>query len=143
MLALNGEGADGGPINNLAVMSQLSRRYAPRGQELIAASVVGVAPGEATGVDRGMGALEGAVREHAERWFGAEVVRTWRLLAGYPIVHALPFARTTQWEATSARLTDNVYVCSDARESPSLQGAMVSGRRAADAILAQRGAIGG
>lgn len=142
VLALNGEGPDGGPINNLAVMSQVSHRYAPRGQELIAVSVVGVAPGEsATGVDVGMGPLESAVREHAERWFGAEMVREWRLLAGYPIAHALPFARTTQWEASGTRLTDNVYLCSDAQETPSLQGALASGRRAADAILAQRGSL--
>ncbi len=143
VLVLNGEGSDGGPINNLAVMSQVSRKYAPRGQELIAVSVVGVSPGKATGVDVGMGALEDAVREHAERWFGVEAVRSWRLLAGYPIAHALPFARTTHWEASSIRITDNVYQCSDAQESPSLQGALVAGRRVADAILAQRGAIVG
>ena len=143
VLALNGEGPDGGPINNLAVMSQVSRRYAPRGQELIAASVVGVAPGDASGFDVGMGALESAVREHAERWFGAEQVRDWRLLAGYPLARALPFARTTQWEASGTRITDNVYLCSDAQETPSLQGALASGRRAADAILAQRGSLGG
>ncbi len=137
ILALNGEGPDGGPINNLAVMSQVSRRYAPEGQELIAVSVVGVAP---TG-DSAMQSLEGAVREHAERWFGAEQVTHWRLVGGYPIEYALPLARSTQWEASSTRVTDNVYICSDAQETPSLQGALASGRRAAEAILAQRGKL--
>ena len=137
ILALNGEGPDGGPINNLAVMSQVSRRYAPKGQELIAVSVVSVAPP----TDEEMEQLESKVREHAERWFGAETVRHWRLVGAYPLQYALPLARTTQWEASATRVTDNVYVCSDAQETPSLQGALASGRRAAEAILAQRGAL--
>ncbi len=139
ILALNGEGPDGGPINNLAVMSQVSRRYAPKGQELIAVSVVGVAPNN----DQAMESLEGKVREHAERWFSADVVKEWRLVGAYPLEYALPLARSTQWEASATRVTDNVYICSDAQETPSLQGALASGRRAAEAILAQRGALGG
>jgi phytoene dehydrogenase-like protein len=139
ILALNGEGPDGGPINNLAVMSQVSKRYAPEGQELIAVSVVSVAPKD----DEAMKSLEVQVREHAERWFGAEAVKGWRLVGAYPIEYALPLARTTQWEASATRVTDNVYSCSDAQETPSLQGALASGRRAAEAILAQRGAFGG
>ena len=137
ILALNGEGPDGGPINNLAVMSQVSRRYAPKGQELIAASVVGVAPGSNGAIE----SLESAVREHAERWFGAEQVREWKPIGAYPIEYALPLARTTQWQASSARVMDNLYTCSDAQEQPSLQGALASGRRAAEAILAQRGRL--
>jgi phytoene dehydrogenase-like protein len=139
ILALNGEGPDGGPINNLVVMSQVSKRYAPKGQELIAISVIGYAPFD----DSSMEWLDQAVREHAERWFGAPVVKTWRLVGGYPIHQALPLARTTQWESSATRVTDNVYSCSDAQETPSLQGALTSGRRAAEAILAQRGALGG
>ena len=80
------------------------------------------------------------MREHAERWFGAEV-KDWRLVGAYPLEYALPLARVTQWQASSTRVTDNVYVCSDAQEQPSLQGALVSGRRAAEAILAQRGRL--
>ncbi len=139
ILALNGEGPDGGPINNLAVMSQVSKRYAPKGQELIAVSVVSASPKD----DAAMESLEGKVREHAERWFGADVVKAWRLVGAYPIEYALPLARSTQWESSATRVTDNLYVCSDAQETPSLQGALASGRRAAEAILAQRGAIGG
>ncbi len=143
ILALNGEGPDGGPINNLAVMSQVSDRYAPAGQQLIAAAVVGVAPGKDGSREGSMEVLEGQVREHAERWFGADAVREWRLVGAYPIAYALPLARTTHWEASATRVTDNVHICSDAGETPSLQGALASGRRAAEAILAQRGALSG
>ncbi len=137
ILALNGEGPDGGPINNLAVMSQVSKRYAPPGQELIAAAVVGQYPTS----DSAMESLERGVREHAERWFGAAEVFSWRLVGAYPLEYALPLARATQWQASATRLTDNVYVCSDAQEQPSIQGALASGRRAAEAILAQRGRL--
>ncbi len=136
ILVLNGEGPGAGPINNLAVMSQVSNRYAPPGQELIAVSCVGVGPAD----DEQMSVLDGLVREQATLWFGAEVEQ-WRLLAGYPIRYALPLARSSQWEASSPRLADNVYICSDAQEQPSQQGALASGRRAAEAILAQRGAL--
>jgi predicted NAD/FAD-dependent oxidoreductase len=136
VLVLNGEGPGAGPINNLAVMSQVSRRYAPQGQELIAVSCVGSAPRD----DAEMQALDEGVREQATQWYGAPVGE-WRLLAGYPIRYALPLARTTQWEASPPRLADNVYICSDAQEQPSIQGALVSGRRTAEAILAQRGAL--
>jgi phytoene dehydrogenase-like protein len=138
ILVLNGEGPDGGPINNLAVMSEVSSRYAPSGQHLIAVSVVGEAPAD----DHAIESLEVRVREHAERWFGVDVVKHWRLVGGYPIRYALPFARTAQWEASATRVTDNVYFCSDAQETPSLQGALTSGRRAAEAILSQRGTPG-
>ncbi len=136
LLVLNGEGPGGGPINNLAVMSQVSKRYAPQGQELIAVSCVGIGPSN----DEEMRSLDTTVREQATRWFGVQV-EDWRLLAGYPIRYALPLARTTQWEASPPRLADNVYICADAQEQPSQQGALASGRRAAEAILAQRGAL--
>jgi phytoene dehydrogenase-like protein len=135
ILVLNGEGRSAGPINNLVVMSRVAPGYAPRGQELIAVSCVGVAPAG----NPDMLALEHAVCAHATRWFGPQVDE-WKLIAAYPIEHALPLARTVLWQATSPRLTDNVYLCSDAQEQPSLQGALVSGRRAAEAILSQRGA---
>ena len=136
ILVLNGEGPGAGPINNLAVMSQVSRRYAPQGQELIAVSCVGIGPAN----DEEMQLLDALVREQATLWFGEQVAE-WQLLAGYPIRYALPLARTTQWQANPPRLADNVYICSDAQEQPSQQGALASGRRAAEAILAQRGAL--
>jgi phytoene dehydrogenase-like protein len=135
ILVLNGEGRAAGPINNLTVMSRVAPGYAPRGQELIAVSCVGVAPLKS----KDKLALETSVRAHATRWFGPQVY-DWKLLGTYPVDYALPLARTALWQATSPRLTDNVYLCTDAQEQPSLQGALVSGRRAAEAILSQRGA---
>jgi phytoene dehydrogenase-like protein len=136
LLVLNGEGPGAGPINNLAVMSQVSNRYAPPGQELISITCVGIGPSN----DEQMRLLDALVREQATRWFGVQV-EDWQLLAAYPIHYALPLARSTHWQSSSPRLADNVYICSDAQEQPSQQGALASGRRAAEAILAQRGAL--
>jgi phytoene dehydrogenase-like protein len=132
ILILNGEGAKAGPVNNAVVMSRVSAAYAPPGAHLISASVVGQAPEAQSTMER----LEGEVREQLSNWFGPDVAR-WEVLAGYPIAKALPFCKATLWEQSAVRLTDGVFVCGDYRELPSTQGALSSGRRAADAALRQ------
>ncbi len=136
IIVLNGEGAQAGPINNLAVMSRVSSQYAPPGAELIAASVVEQAPE----TDEGMALLEREVRDHAARWFG-RTVNNWRVIGGYPIQYALPFAKATQWQSGPVRpVEDGIYLCGDAQETPSINGALKSGRRVAEALLVRTGA---
>jgi phytoene dehydrogenase-like protein len=130
LLALNGEGAAAGPVNNAVVISQASERYAPPGAHLVAASIVGRAPQAAHQMER----LEQEARTQLRQWFGAEVDR-WRVVGGYPIAQALPLCRHAEWDQAPSRLTDGVFVCGDYRETPSIQGALASGRRAAEAVL--------
>jgi phytoene dehydrogenase-like protein len=132
ILVLNGDGRNGGPVNNVAVMSQVSSAYAPPGAHLIAASVIGEAPEATAEVEK----LERNVRTQLHRWFGADATR-WEILAGYPIAHALPLCRHVEWQQSAPRVSDGVFVCGDYREQPSIQGALASGRRAAEAILQQ------
>lgn len=132
LLALNGEGAAAGPVNNAVVLSQASERYAPPGAHLIAASIVGRAPQSANQ----MAQLEREARAQLRQWFGAEVER-WSVVGGYPIAQALPLCRHAEWDQAATRLTDGVFVCGDYRETPSIQGALASGRRAAEAVLRQ------
>ncbi len=124
MILLNGEGRAAGPVNNLAVMSAVSSTYAPPGAHLVVASVVGGAP------------AEHEVRAHLRKWFGS-VVDSWTLLRTYPISHALPQQRHAEWEQAPVRLggTGGVYMCGDYRETASIQGALASGRRAAEAMI--------
>jgi phytoene dehydrogenase-like protein len=130
-LVLNGEGSSGGPINHLAVMSRVSPSYAPAGAELIAANVVGEASRDPEDIAR----LEEAVRAHARRFFGAQVDR-WKQIGAYAIPAALPLARAAEWEsAPVARTAEGMYLCGDGTETPSIQGALVSGRRVAEALL--------
>ena len=132
ILILNGEGLKAGPVNNAVVMSQVSPAYAPPGAHLVAASVVGQAPEAQSTMEK----LESEVREHLSSWFGPDVAR-WEVIGGYPITKALPLCRTAMWEQSAVRLTDGVFVCGDYRELPSIQGALSSGRRSAEAALRQ------
>ena len=132
ILILNGEGSGAGPVNNAVVMSQVSSAYAPPGAHLVAASVVGQAPEAQSTMEK----LESEVREHLMNWFGVDVAR-WEVIGGYPITRALPLCRTAMWEQSAVRFADGVFVCGDYRELPSIQGALSSGKRAAEAALRQ------
>lgn len=132
ILILNGEGAKAGPVNNAVVMSQVSPAYAPPGAHLVAASIVGQAPEAQATMEK----LESEVREQLSNWFGPDVSR-WEVLGGYPIAKALPLCRTAMWEQSAIRLADGIFVCGDYRELPSTQGALSSGKRAAEAALRQ------
>jgi phytoene dehydrogenase-like protein len=130
LLVLNGDGPAAGPVNHVIVLSQVSERYAPPGAHLIAANVVGRAPQSGPQIEK----LERDARAQLERWFGADVAR-WSVMGGYPIVHALPLCPHAEWQQSNPRLMEGVYVCGDYRETPSIQGALASGRRAAEAVL--------
>lgn len=128
LLVLNGD--RDGPVNHLSVQSRVCPRYAPRDRELISATVLAGAP-------RDDEQLEAAVRSQLRGWFGEEV-DGWRLLRVDRIRSALPAAPpgTIDGAGRSPRVAPGLYVCGDHREHPSLEGALVSGRKAAEAALA-------
>ncbi len=138
MILLNGDGRNSGPVNNVAVMSAVSPGYAPPGAHLVVAGVVGEAPSESGALTR----LDEAVRAHMRRWFGP-LVDSWRMLAAYPLARALPQQRHAEWEQSPVRLggTGGVYICGDYRETASIQGALASGRRAAEAVIKDKDRI--
>jgi predicted NAD/FAD-dependent oxidoreductase len=68
-------------------------------------------------------------------WFGRATAR-WSHLATVRVPHALPRYPVGGEPAPSPRLAPGLYACGDHREHPSLNGALHSGRRAADAVLA-------
>ncbi|HEX4965902.1 MAG TPA: NAD(P)/FAD-dependent oxidoreductase [Thermoanaerobaculia bacterium] len=124
LLVLNGEGR--GPVDNLCVPSALAPGYAPAGKALVSATVVGAADADEKD-------LESEVRRHLVSWFGP-AVQSWRHLRTYRIPLALPARSSLEPAALPVRRRPGLYLCGDHRETPSLQGAMVSGRRAADAV---------
>jgi phytoene dehydrogenase-like protein len=135
ILVLNGEGEAAGPVNNAVVMSAVSRSYASSGAHLISASVIGQAPADGPELTL----LADRVRQHLKLWFGAEVAH-WRFLKAYPIEHALPLQQTAVWESRNPRLSlEGGYSAGDYTETASIQGALASGRSAAEAILNDRG----
>ncbi len=126
VLVLDGDGR--GPVNDLCVPSDVAPSYAPPGAALVSATVLGL---PVLSDD----ALDGAVRDQLHDWFGMQV-RAWRLLR----VRRIPFALPAQpppvlaGPERPARLRDGLFVCGDHRATASIQGAMVSGRRAAAAV---------
>jgi hypothetical protein len=126
ILLLNAD--EPGPVNNLAVMSDVAPSYAPAGAALISASVLG----SPTQDDA---ALSMAVREQLTSWFGP-AVQGWRHLRTYRIRHALPdqTAPALDEPERPVRLDDGLYVCGDHRDHGSIHGALASGWRAAQAV---------
>ncbi len=137
ILLLNGEGPQAGPVNHAALMTKVSRAYSSSREHLIAANVVGEAPED----DAGMAALEHRVREHLGKWFGAQA-QMWKVVGGYPIRYALPLQRSVQREKRDPALRNGavsntaarVFLCGEYRETASIQGALASGRRVAEAV---------
>jgi hypothetical protein len=127
-LVLDADG--GGWVNNLAVMSDVARPYAPTGRSLVSVSLVGVP----TLADE---ALDRVVREQLTGWYD-EQVAGWDLLRVDRIAYAQPRQDVADLPslAREVRVGEQLWVCGDHRDTGSIQGALVSGRRTADAILA-------
>lgn len=132
VLVLDGEGD--GPVNNLTVMSNVSPHYAPAGQALVSVSVIG-------NPSQPDAEVEARVRGHLHRWYGV-AVDAWRPLKTYRILHAQPAQEPPALVPPErpARLAEGLYVAGDHRTNASINGAMVSGRRAAEAVLQDLGA---
>lgn len=124
IIALNGTGS--GLVNNVCVPSDLSLDYAPPGQSLISVSVLGSVE---------TNNLESEVRSELEGWFGSEV-RDWRHLRTYRIQRALPGQEPgVGLKGPGFRRESGAYLCGDHLWSASIEGAIISGMRTADAIL--------
>jgi len=123
-IALDGAG----PARNVAALSTVAPTYAPPGRGLIAAAV----PGTTGGSD-----LAAAVRQQLAGWFGPAVA-AWELLRVDRIEHGHPDQRAPLHARRAVALGDGRYVCGDHRDTASIQGALFSGRRTAEAILAAR-----
>jgi phytoene dehydrogenase-like protein len=112
----------GGPVLNAVVLSAVAPSYAPPGQALIAATT-------------GEPLDEITLRTELDRLFGVST-RDWQALAHYSIPHALPRMTPPHPLRRPVRLEPGRYVCGDHRDTSSVQGALVSGERAARAVLA-------
>ena len=123
ILHLNGEGV--GPVNNLHVVTDLIPSAAPAGRALISVTCLGAERPD-----------EAAVRAQLSGWFGGQV-EEWRLVDARHIPHALPRQAVGDLNPfeRSVRVERGLLVCGDHRDQSSIQGALRSGRRAAEAIL--------
>src|SRR5713101_4131925 len=81
--------------------------------------------------------LGGFIIAQMKNWFG-NVARSWRYLKSYRIPHAQPqqYPGALEPPQRPVRVRSGIYLCGDHRYNASINGAMLSGRRAAEAVLA-------
>ena len=126
VLLVDGTGRSG--IANSVVLSLASPGYAPPGRHLIATT----APAEA-GLD------EPAIRRRLAGLYGRPT-DGWEHIATVRAEPGLVTAPPPQGRLRQpVRLSDTLFIAGDHRDTPSLQGALVSGRRAARAVLRELG----
>jgi len=123
------DGSRRGPLVNTVVLSHAAPDYAPAGSALVAASALGA---------RDTPGSDGDVRRHLEWLYGVPTAG-WELIRSYPIAYALPAMAVPFDLQRPVRTDDGVYVAGDHRDTSSIQGALVSGRRAAQAVCKDLG----
>jgi protoporphyrinogen oxidase len=122
------DGASTGSVMNVAIMSNVAPSYAPGGQALIGAVLPGV---------HQPGAADGA-RTQLRGWWGSQV-DSWQHLRTDAIPHGQPSQVPPFAPKRRVALGDGLFVCGDHRDTASIQGALYSGRRTAEAVLASLG----
>lgn len=130
MLWVDGRAERPGPVINTAVISAVAPTYAPPGQHLISASSL-LAPEEAP-------PTENVMRQHAADILGFNACK-WNTLTRNVIMDALPAQPPPLRVRQPVRLSEGLWCCGDHRDTASIQGALVSGRRTAEEILRNSG----
>jgi glycine/D-amino acid oxidase-like deaminating enzyme len=117
--------ADGSGVANSIALTAAAPEYSGDGRALVATSVVH-GPGPAPS---GTALLEVLGELHEQDTTG------WEPLASYSLPHALPAMPAPHDFRRPVRVVPRLYVAGDHRDTSSIQGALVSGRRAAEAVL--------
>ena len=126
MLYVDARAHPTGPLVNTAVMTLAAPSYAPPGRHLVETSAL-------LGRGRPM-PTEEEVRRHAGDVYGVDAGR-WELVARHEVPRALPAQPPPLEPRRSLEVWPRLWVCGDHRDTGSIQGALVSGTRAAEAVL--------
>lgn len=114
------------PVVNTAVVSDVAPSYAPAGRHLVQATCLwrtGAPPSVAD------------VRHHAASILAADP-SGWEHVTRHEIPHALPALPAPLQVRRDVSLGDGRFVCGDHRDTASIQGAMTSGRRTGESVVA-------
>lgn len=115
------DGEKRGPVLNSIVISNFVPSYAPVGRSLLSTTTI-----EHTS--------ESEVRRHLALLWGKES-QSWPLIAKYEIPKALPIFAPGSSLATTSKISDGVFIAGDFRTAASQNGALLSGRLAAQELL--------
>ena len=126
MLWVDGRVDPPGPVLNTAVVSAVAPSYAPAGRHLIEASALLTPDGQPP--------QEQEMRRHAADILGVDM-REWTRVTRHVVPCALPAQPPPLSVRRPVRVSDGLWLCGDHRDTASIQGALVSGRRTAEAVL--------
>lgn len=121
------DASEGSLISNLSIPSLVQRSYAPEGLHLVSVTVLGLPAAE----DK---ELERAIRQQLFDWYGAPV-REWKHLRTYRIAQALPALPPHGGVAEQFLRYDDTFLVGDYFGNASLEGAMLSARVGAQAVV--------
>lgn len=113
-----------GPVINTVVISNVAPNYAPVGRALVVATTLAACD-------------EAEVRAHLSYLWERET-SNWNLVTRYDISESVPFQGKGTPLVVPAYSEQGIYVAGDWRSTPSQQGALLSGRRAANAVISDR-----
>ena len=116
-------------VNNVAVLTNLSKELAPEGKHLISVSVI-------RDTEHGERDLQKIVKSELAQSFGNSVL-DWQLIRSYFIARALPSPSMFDMELDDQDVTyqKGIYLAGDYLLNGSLQAALYSGRRAAEVAI--------
>lgn len=126
LLALDGRrpgGGPAGPVHHAADLTSVVPGHAPAGRRLIQATTL--TPEHETS--------EHDVRRHVGEIYGVPT-GDWELIVRHHVPHALPAQPPPLAARQPVRLAERLFVAGDHRDTGSIQGALVSGTRAALAV---------
>jgi len=131
--ALHLDGDRRGPVLNTVVLSNAAPTYSAGDRVLIATTILGLPSAVA-----GDANSEPGIRRQLAQIYGVDTSR-WDLVTTHAIEQALTAMDPPLDVRKSVALGGGLFVAGDHRDSASTQGALVSGRRAADAVLVHLG----
>lgn len=130
VLILNGSGK--GIMNNMFFATNVAPSYGPKGKALVSVSLIGLFE------DRSNDDLTAEVVSELSSWYGESTVRSWRHLKTYKIRFAQPNQMPPTDLMKDPRAGPGLYLCGDYQTSATFDGALVSGRKAVEALLRDR-----
>ena len=115
-------------VNNLTVISNVSKAYAPKGKVLISVSFNGIPTIDDT-------ILAEYMKQELKQWYG-EKVNSWKMLKAYRIEYALPTQESVRntIDASEIKISDTLFICGDNLLNGSINAALKTGRLVAEAM---------
>ncbi|MEN9687917.1 MAG: hypothetical protein RL381_929 [Actinomycetota bacterium] len=115
------DGLSRGPVINSIAISKLIPSYAPQGKVLLSSTSIDFAS-------------ESEIRRHLSSMWNTSTA-DWSLIAKYEIPKSLPIFGVGSASASSAKVAEDIFIAGDYRTAPSQNGALLSGRLAAQELL--------